>query len=114
MSQKKHSYVTLSDSNFEYEVLENDKPVLVDFWAPFSGPCQVMGPMINELADEFQSRATVAKLNVDDYQAVAARYEVQAVPTLILFRNGHALDRFLGIVPKTVLANRLANLDEVT
>jgi len=88
MDQKKHAYVTLSDSNFEHEVLENGKPVLVDFWAPGCGPCQVMGPVINELADEFRSRATVAKLNVDDHQAVAARYGVQSIPTLMLFRTG--------------------------
>ncbi len=112
MDQKKHSYVTLSDSNFEHEVLENDKPVLVDFWAPWCGPCQGMGPVINELADEFRSRATVAKLNVDDHQAVAARHGVQSIPTLMLFRNGHAVDRVVGTVPKTVLAQRLTNLVE--
>ena len=104
--------MTLSDSNFEHEVLENDKPVLVDFWAPWCGPCQVMGPVINELADEFRSRATVAKLNVDDHQAVAARHGIQSIPTLMLFRNGHAVDRVVGTVPKTVLAQRLTNLVE--
>ena len=110
MDQKKHSHVTLSDSSFQHEVLENEKPVLVDFSAPWYGPRQVMGPMINELAEEFQSRATVAKLNVDDHQQVAARYGIQSIPTLMLFRNGRVVDQVVGTVPKTVLAQRLTNL----
>jgi len=110
MDQKKHSHVTLSDSNFQHEVLENEKLVLVDFWAPWCGPCQVMGSVINELAEEFQSRATVAKLNVDDHQEVTARYGIQSIPTLMLFRNGRVVDQVVGTVPKTVLAQRLTNL----
>ncbi len=110
MDQKKHSHVTLTDSSFQHEVLENEKPVLVDFWAPWCGSCQVMGPVINELAEEFQSLATVAKLNVDDHQQVAARYSIQSIPTLMLFRNGRVVDRFVGTVPKTVLAQRLTTL----
>ncbi len=110
MDEKKEAYVTLTDGTFQREVLENDKPVLVDFWAPWCGPCRVMGPVINELAEEFQSRATVAKMNVDDHQEVAARYSIQSIPTVMLFRNGEVIDRVVGTVPKNVLAQRLATL----
>ncbi len=110
MEQKQQAYVTLTDSNFQHEVLENDKPVLVDFWAPWCGPCRVLAPVIEQLAEEFQSRAKVAKLNVDDHQGIAARYGVQSIPTLIVFRNGQEVDRVVGAVPKNLLAQRLNDL----
>ncbi len=112
MDEKKEAYVTLTDCTFQREVLESDKPVLVDFWAPWCGPCRVMGPVINELAEEFGSRATVAKLNVDDHQAVAGRYRIQSIPTVMLFRNGEVVDRVVGTVPKNVLSAKLTNLLE--
>ena len=110
MDQKNGTYVTLTDTNFQQEVLENDKPVLVDFWAPWCGPCLAMAPVIDQLAAEFHPHATVGKLNVDDYQVVAARYGIQSIPALILFQNGHVVDQITGAVPKTVLAQRLTNL----
>ncbi len=112
MDEKKDSYVRLTDGTFQREVLESDKPVLVDFWAPWCGPCRVMGPVINELAEEFASRAKVAKMNVDDHQEVAGRYGIQSIPTLLVFRNGVVTDRIVGTVPQNVLSAKLTNLLE--
>ena len=107
MIQEKQSYVTLTDKNFQNTVLESKKPVLVDFWAPWCGPCQIMGPMIRELAEEFQTRAVVAKMNVDDHQEIAARYGIQSIPTLIIFQNGEVVEQMVGTMPKTALAEKL-------
>ena len=110
MDKKKQSYVTLTESNFNHEVLHSENPVLVDFWAPWCAPCQVMGPVINELAEEFQERAVVGKVNVDDHQEIAARYGIQSIPTLMIFQNGEVKDQVVGTVPKGVLAQKLTNL----
>ncbi len=110
MDQEKQSYVTLTERNFHNKVLESQKPVLVDFWAPWCGPCQVMGPAIRELAEEFQARAIVAKVNVDDHQEIAARYGIQSIPTLMIFQNGEVVDQMVGTLPKTAVAQRLTNL----
>ncbi len=110
MDQKKQSYVTLTDSNFSTEVLQRKEPVLVDFWAPWCGPCQAMGPVIRELAEEFQANAIVGKLNVDDHPEVAARYGIQSIPTLMVFHNGEVKDQIVGTVSKGVLAQKLTNL----
>ena len=110
MDQKNATYVTLTDANFQQEVLENTKPVLVDFWAPWCGPCLAMAPVIDQLAAEFQPDATIGKLNVDDYQEIAVRYGIQSIPTLILFQNGQVVDRITGAAPKAVLSQRLTNL----
>lgn len=107
MNQEQQAYVTLTDKNFHREVLESQKPVLVDFWAPWCGPCQTMGPVISELAEEFQTRAVVAKLNVDDHQEIAARYGIQSIPTLLIFQNGEIVDQMVGTIPKTALAKKL-------
>ena len=110
MEQETKKYVTLTDDTFDREVLENSKPVLVDFWAPWCGPCRVMAPVIDQLAQEFDSQATVAKLNVDDHQQVAARYGIQSIPTLMIFHNGKVIDQIVGSVPKTRIAQRLTTL----
>ncbi len=102
--------VTLTDSNFQEQVLENDRPVLVDFWAPWCRPCRVMGPMVEELAREFESEVTVAKLNVDEYQEIAMRLDIYSLPTLAIFKGGRLLHQMVGIVPKQVLASRLAEV----
>jgi len=107
MIQEQQSYVTVTDSNFHSEVIESQKPVLVDFWAPWCGPCQAMGPAIRELADEFQSRAVVAKVNVDDHQEIAAKYGIRSIPTLMIFQNGEVVDQMVGTMPKKALAQRL-------
>ncbi len=110
MEQETKKYVTLTDDTFDREVLDSSKPVLVDFWAPWCGPSRVMAPVIDQLAQEFDSQATVAKLNVDDHHQVAARYGIQSIPTLMIFHNGKVIDQIVGSVPKTRIAQRLTTL----
>ncbi len=92
--------IKLNSDNFEEEVLKSEEPVVVDFWAPWCGPCRVLGPVIEELAEELKGKAKVAKLNVDDNQQLAAEYEVRGIPTVIVFKNGQPVERIVGIQPK--------------
>ena len=94
---------TATDDNFESEVLKSDKPVLVDFWAPWCGPCKALGPLVEELAAQLKDSVKVVKLNVDDSQKTAIKYGVRSIPTLILFKEGKALDTLIGLVPKDKL-----------
>ena len=93
--------VELSDSSFEGEVIKSDKPVLVDFWAPWCGPCRILAPIVEEIAESYTGKLKVGKLNVDDNQEITMRYRIRSIPTLILFKNGQALDQIIGAVPKT-------------
>ncbi len=99
--------VTLTDDTFAFEVLESSVPVLVDVWAPWCGPCRVIGPIVDQLAQEFGGQAKVGKLNIDDHPRLATRYGVRAVPTLLIFQNGRVVDEIIGVVPKAVLAEKL-------
>lgn len=95
------SYVTAAtDDNFDTEVLKSIKPVLVDFWAPWCGPCRAVGPIVEELADQFKDNVKVMKLNVDDSQKTAQNYNVRSIPTLILFKEGKIVDTLIGLAPK--------------
>ncbi len=89
-----------TDDNFEDEVLKSDKPVLIDFWAPWCGPCKAIGPIVEELAGQFKDSVKIMKLNVDDHQKTAVRYGVRSIPTLILFKGGQILDTLVGLVAK--------------
>jgi thioredoxin 1 len=89
-----------TDDNFESEVLKSAKPVLVDFWAPWCGPCKAIGPIVEELAGQFKDNIKVMKLNVDDNQKTAIHYAVRSIPTLLLFKEGKVLDTIVGLVPK--------------
>lgn len=93
-----------TDDNFEGEVLKSDKPVLIDFWAPWCGPCKTLGPVVEELAGELKDSVKFMKLNVDENQKTAIDYGVRSIPTLILFKGGKVLDKLIGLVPKTRLA----------
>jgi thioredoxin 1 len=97
----------VTDNNFQAEVLENDKPVLVDFWAPWCGPCRVIAPSLEEIADEQSDQLRIVKLNVDENQQTAARYGVMSIPTLIVFKNGEAAKTIVGALPKKRLQAEL-------
>jgi thioredoxin 1 len=97
----------VSDTTFQAEVLEADTPVLVDFWAPWCGPCRVVAPALEEIAGE-RDDLRVVKLNVDDNQQTAAQYQVLAIPTMILFRNGSEAKRIQGAMPKKRIESELA------
>ena len=96
-----------NDMNFDQEVLKSDVPVLVDFWAPWCGPCRMVAPVIDEIAKEYQGKLKVVKLNTDDNQEVAYRYGIRSIPTIGIFNNGQVVDGVLGAVPKQVIVNKL-------
>ena len=96
----------VTDGNFQAEVIEADKPVLVDFWAPWCGPCRVIAPSLEEIVEE-RDDLRIVKLNVDDNQETAARYNVLSIPTLILFRNGEVAHQIIGAMPKKRLVQEI-------
>jgi len=101
-----NQYVTAAtDDNFAEEVLKSSKPVLVDFWAPWCGPCKAIGPIVEELAEQFKDSIKVMKLNVDDSQKTAINFNVRSIPSIILFKDGKVLDTLIGLVPKERLEN---------
>ncbi|MBZ0271334.1 thioredoxin [bacterium] len=95
--------MTLTDGNFQKEVLESDVPVLVDFWAPWCGPCRMVSPIVEELASEYAGQVKVGKLNVDENQETAMNYKVRGIPTLIIFKGGGPADQMVGAAPKARL-----------
>ena len=103
-------YVTLTDQNFEEEVLNADEPVLVDFWAAWCGPCRIIAPAIEELAVEFEGRAKIAKMDVDTNPQIPMSFGVRSIPTLLFFKDGKVVDQLIGVAPKKALAERLESL----
>ena len=101
---------TLTDDNFEDEVLDSDKPVLVDFWATWCGPCRQIAPIVEDLADEFEGRAKVGKVDVDDNPQTAQQFGVRSIPTLLFFKNGEVQETLVGASGKKPLKNKLEEL----
>jgi thioredoxin 1 len=97
----------VSDNNFESDVLNSDKPVLVDFWAPWCAPCRMLAPTVEAVAQNFQGTASVVKLNVDDNPAVSQRYGIKGIPTLILFKNGKEEERVVGATSKEAISRMI-------
>ena len=102
--------VEITDANFEDTVLNADKPALVDFWAVWCGPCRVIGPIVEEIADEYGDRVVVGKLDVDSNRDTAVKFGIQAIPTLLLVKNGEVADRIVGVTDKASLAAKIDGL----
>ena len=97
---KEDSLIHVNDNDFEKEILKSDQPALVDFWAPWCGPCKAIGPIVEELAGSYAGRVKMAKMNVDDNPKTSAAYGIRSIPTLLLFKGGKVLDTLIGLVSK--------------
>jgi len=100
----------ITDANFEELVLKSDKPVVVDFWAEWCGPCRMIGPSIQEMSDEYAGRAVIGKVDVDSNPGVAGQFRVRNIPTVLFIKNGEIVDKQVGAVPKSVLVQKLEKL----
>ncbi|HVO73783.1 MAG TPA: thioredoxin [Ignavibacteriaceae bacterium] len=99
--------IDITDSNFDQEVIKSDKPVLIDFWAVWCGPCRMVAPIVEELAKEYEGRVKFGKLDVDENQQTTIKYGVRSIPTLLIFKNGKLMDTIIGAIPKNQIVHRL-------
>ena len=97
----------ITDQSFQEMVLNSDKPVLVDFWAAWCGPCRMLGPIIEEVAADFEGKAVVGKVDVDNNQQVSVDYGIRNIPTVLIFKNGEVVDKIVGVAQKEVIAEKL-------
>ncbi len=104
------SDIVITDTNFEGEVIKSTKPVLVDFWAVWCGPCQMQGPIVEEIATEFAGKAVVGKMNVDENPSVPQQFGIMSIPTLMIFKDGQVVKQFVGVQSKATLAAELNKL----
>ena len=100
----------ITDANFEEKVLKNDKPVMVDFWAAWCGPCRMVGPIIDQISQEYEGKAVVGKVDVDANQEFAAKYGVRNIPTVLVFQNGEVVGRQVGVAPKNAYTDAIDGL----
>jgi thioredoxin 1 len=96
-----------TDNNFDQEVIKSNIPVLVDFWAPWCGPCRMVSPLVDELAEEFTGKLKVVKVNTDENQEIAVKYGIRSIPTLGIFKNGEIVDGIIGALPKQAIKDKL-------
>jgi thioredoxin 1 len=101
------SATAVTDSSFKQDVLESEIPVLVDFWAPWCGPCRMVAPVVEEISQQYEGQVKVVKVNTDENPNVASQYGIRSIPTLMIFKGGQRVDMVVGAVPKTTLANTL-------
>jgi len=102
--------VTLTDQSWDNEVLNSNLPVIVDFWAQWCAPCSIIAPMLEQIGQEYEGKIKVGKLNVDENPLTAGKYQVMAIPTLLLFNGGKLVDRVVGVVPKKILVEKVENI----
>ncbi|MCX5991942.1 MAG: thioredoxin [Chloroflexi bacterium] len=112
MAQKEKNamVIEISDKDFEQQVLKSSLPVVVDFWAPWCGPCRMIGPIVEKLSEEFKGKLKFCKVNVDENQQLAQKYKVMSIPTLIFFKNGQLIEQSMGAVPEKTLRSKVQGL----
>jgi len=99
--------ITLTDENFEQEILKSKLPALVDFWAPWCGPCHMVSPIVEELANQYQGKLKVGKVNVDEAPGIASKYGIMSIPTLMVFKDGEIVEQMIGAAPKEVIEEKI-------
>ncbi|MFB6343082.1 thioredoxin [Saccharicrinis sp. FJH2] len=102
--------IEVTDSNFEELILNSDKPALIDFWAEWCGPCRMIGPIVEDMSSEYDGKAVIAKLNVDENPEVCSKYGIRNIPTVLFFKGGEVADKQVGAVPKNILVQKMENL----